>query len=32
LTWQGDNRQLYLAALKAADNGDIEPLVQFARS
>jgi Fic-DOC domain mobile mystery protein B len=29
---QGGNRRHYLAALKAADNGDIKPLIQFARS
>lgn len=27
----GINRQNYLTALRAADNGDIEPLIQFAR-
>lgn len=28
----GDQRKEYLKALKAADNGDMKPLVQFARS
>lgn len=28
----GDQRMEYLKALKAADNGDMEPLIQFARS
>lgn len=28
----GDQRKEYLKALKAADNGEIEPLIQFARS
>ncbi|MCM5527367.1 mobile mystery protein B [Parasegetibacter sp. NRK P23] len=28
----GDQRKEYLKALKAADNGDMEPLVKFARS
>lgn len=32
LTKPGDSRQDYLAAIKAADNGDIKPLIKFARS
>lgn len=32
LRGEGAARQSYLAALKAADAGDMEPLVQFARS
>ena len=28
----GDTRRAYVAALRAADNGDIEPLLAFARS
>ena len=32
LRGEGAARQSYLAALKAADAGDVEPLVQFARS
>ena len=28
----GDQRKEYLKALKAADNGDMEPLIRFARS
>ncbi|MFT3681252.1 MAG: mobile mystery protein B [Ferruginibacter sp.] len=28
----GDQRKEYLSALKAADNGDMKPLIQFARS
>ena len=29
---QGDTRAIYLTAIKAADAGDISPLVKFARS
>ena len=32
LVKQGDTRTVYLAAIKAADNGNIEPLLKFARS
>ncbi|HLO82358.1 MAG TPA: mobile mystery protein B [Chitinophagaceae bacterium] len=32
LTKQGDSRHDYLAAIKAADHGDIKPLIKFARS
>lgn len=32
LVESGELRSRYIAALKAADNGDIEPLLQFARS
>lgn len=32
LTRKGEARSAYLAALKAADAGDIQPLLQFARS
>jgi Fic-DOC domain mobile mystery protein B len=29
---KGTNRELYLSTLKAADRGDLKPLIQFARS
>lgn len=32
LVKQGDHRSTYLTAIKAADNGDIQPLINFARS
>jgi Fic-DOC domain mobile mystery protein B len=32
LVKQGDTRSTYLNAIKAADKGDIEPLINFARA
>jgi len=32
LNMQGDSRKMYIAALKAADKGNIKPLLKFARS
>ena len=32
LVKQGDPRAQYLAAMKAADKGDLQPLGEFARS
>ena len=32
LVKQGDQRSAYLKAIKAADAGDIQPLINFARS
>ncbi|HET9058207.1 MAG TPA: mobile mystery protein B [Chitinophagaceae bacterium] len=32
LVKQGDQRSSYLSAIKEADNGDIQPLIKFARS
>lgn len=32
LVKQGNPRAQYLAAMKAADKGELEPLIEFARS
>jgi hypothetical protein len=32
LVKQGDTRMAYLNAIKAADKGDIQPLIKFARA
>ena len=32
LVKQGEARDIYLTALRAADNGDVQPLLEFARS